>query len=56
MGSFGLTEILIVLFILFLLFGVKRIPDIAKGIGKGIKDISKAFKEMNEDDENSGKK
>jgi sec-independent protein translocase protein TatA len=56
MSSFGLTEILIILFILFLLFGVKRLPDIARGIGKSIKDVGKAFKEMNNDDEDSGKR
>ncbi len=40
-GNFGSTEILLIALVLLLLFGAKRLPDIAKGIGKGIKDFKK---------------
>lgn len=40
-GNFGATEILLIALVLLLLFGAKRLPDIAKGIGKGIKDFKK---------------
>jgi len=45
----SMPELLIVLAIVVLLFGAKKIPDLAKGIGKGIKDFKKAVKE--DDDE-----
>ncbi len=40
-GNFGSTEILLIALVFLLLFGAKRLPDIAKGIGKGIKDFKK---------------
>ena len=49
MGMPSMPELLIVLAIVVLLFGAKKIPDLAKGMGKGIKDFKKAIKE--DDDE-----
>jgi sec-independent protein translocase protein TatA len=40
-GNLGNTEILLIALVVLLLFGAKRLPDIAKGIGKGIKDFKK---------------
>ena len=40
-GNLGTTEILLIALVVLLLFGAKRLPDIAKGIGKGIKDFKK---------------
>ena len=37
----GTIEILIILFIVLLLFGAKRLPELAKGLGKGINDLKK---------------
>ena len=37
MGSFSIGHWLIVLAIIVLLFGAKKIPELAKGLGKGIK-------------------
>ncbi len=49
MGMPSMPELLIVLAIVILLFGAKKIPDLAKGMGKGIKDFKKAIKEDEED-------
>lgn len=48
MGMPSMPELLIVLAIVVLLFGAKKIPDLAKGMGKGIKDFKKAIKEDEE--------
>ena len=45
MGMPGGTELLIILAIVVLLFGAKKIPDLAKGLGKGIKDFKSEMKE-----------
>ena len=49
MGMPSMPELLVVLAIVVLLFGAKKIPDLAKGMGKGIKDFKKAIKEDDED-------
>jgi sec-independent protein translocase protein TatA len=49
MGMPSMPELLIVLAIVVLLFGAKKIPDLAKGMGKGIKDFKKAIKEDEDD-------
>ena len=41
----GMSELLIILFIGFLIFGAKRIPEIAHSLGKGIKDFQVGLKE-----------
>lgn len=41
----SMPELLIILAIVVLLFGAKKIPDLAKGLGKGIKDFKQAVKE-----------
>ena len=45
MGMPSMPELLIVLAIVVLLFGAKKIPDLAKGMRKGIKDFKKAVSE-----------
>lgn len=44
MGKFGVTEIILVLAIVLLLFGGKKIPELMKGLGKGIKEFKDASK------------
>jgi len=41
----GMSELLIVLAIVVLLFGAKKIPELASGMGKGIKNFKNAVKE-----------
>lgn len=50
MGMPSMPELLIVLAIVVLLFGAKKIPELAKGMGKGIKEFKHAMKEENIDD------
>jgi len=50
MGMPSMPELLIILAIVVLLFGAKKIPDLAKGLGKGIKDFKKAVKDDDEAD------
>jgi sec-independent protein translocase protein TatA len=42
LGGLGGGEIFILVLIILLLFGAKRIPDLARGIGKGIKEFKDA--------------
>ena len=49
MGMPSIPELLIILAIVVLLFGAKKIPDLAKGMGKGIKDFKKAIKDDEEE-------
>lgn len=48
MGMPGTTELIIILVIVVLLFGAKKIPDLAQGVGKGIKNFKKAMKDDDE--------
>ncbi|MCL4511230.1 MAG: twin-arginine translocase TatA/TatE family subunit [Bacteroidetes bacterium] len=45
----GLPEIILILVILVIFFGAKRIPELAQGIGKGIREFRKSVKEIQED-------
>jgi len=45
MGSMSFTHWLIVILVIVLLFGVKKIPDLAKNLGIGIKEFKKAVKD-----------
>lgn len=45
MGSLGLPEMLIILAIVILIFGANRLPEIGRGIGKGIRNFKDASKE-----------
>ncbi len=43
MMNIGWTEILLILFIIMLLFGGKRLPELASGLGKAIREFKKAL-------------
>jgi sec-independent protein translocase protein TatA len=45
MGRIGIPELLIILAIIILIFGVNRLPEIGRGIGKGIRNFKDATKE-----------
>ncbi len=42
MGNFGATEIILILLVVVLLFGARKIPELMKGIGQGVKEFKKA--------------
>ena len=42
MGNIGFTEILLVLLVVVLIFGGRKIPELMKGIGQGMKEFKKA--------------
>ncbi len=50
MGNFGATEIILILLVVVLLFGGRKIPELMKGIGQGLKDFKKASKVEDEPD------
>ncbi|MBL0105651.1 MAG: twin-arginine translocase TatA/TatE family subunit [Bacteroidetes bacterium] len=51
LGGLGGGEIFLVLVIILLLFGAKRIPDLARGLGKGIKEFKDAKDGVQKDEE-----
>jgi sec-independent protein translocase protein TatA len=56
MGMPSGTELLLIFGIIVLLFGAKKIPDLAKGLGKGIKNFKQEMKEVDELAEEAPKK
>lgn len=48
LGSIGGTEVFIIIFVLLLFFGAKKLPELAKGLGKGIKEFKDATKDVKE--------
>ncbi|TXK46039.1 twin-arginine translocase TatA/TatE family subunit [Pontibacter qinzhouensis] len=54
-GGLGGSEVVLILIAVLLLFGAKRIPELARGLGKGIREFKDATKEIKSDIENSVK-
>lgn len=50
LGMFGPTEIVFIILIVVLLFGGRKIPELMKGIGQGMKEFKKATKDEPEKD------
>jgi len=49
MGSIGFPELLIVLIIILLLFGAKKLPDIARSLGEAIKEFKKTNRQQDDE-------
>ena len=49
MFGMGHWEILIILLVVLLIFGAKRIPEMAQGMGKGIREFRKAMRDVQEE-------
>ncbi|MGD0099353.1 MAG: twin-arginine translocase TatA/TatE family subunit [Acidobacteriota bacterium] len=49
-GSLGMGELLVILVIVILIFGVNKIPQLGKGLGEAIKNFKSALKDKDEED------
>ena len=47
--AFGTSEIVIIVLIVVLLFGAKKIPELMRGLGKGVKNFKDGIKEVEEE-------
>ena len=54
MFGIGVQELLLILFIVLILFGAKKVPELAKGLGNALREFKKATKEIELDDVKSG--
>ncbi len=52
MGTIGITELVIIFLIIVVLFGARRIPELMRGLGSGIREFKKAA-QMDEPEETS---
>ncbi|WP_018478820.1 Sec-independent protein translocase subunit TatA/TatB [Pontibacter roseus] len=52
-GGLGGTEVVLILVAVLLLFGAKKIPELAKGLGRGIREFKDASKEIKHDFESA---
>ena len=48
-GMFGGWEIVLILAVVLMLFGAKKLPELARGLGSGIKEFKKATREVTDD-------
>ncbi len=54
-GAPGPWQIIIILLVIVLLFGGRKIPELMKGLGQGIKEFKKASRDIDKEDEEEGK-
>ena len=48
-GHLGIPELIVILFIIILIFGASRLPDIGRGLGKGIRNFKESTSEGRND-------
>ena len=48
-GPLGLPEIIIILIVILLIFGPRRLPEMAKGIGQSVREFRKGIRDMKDD-------
>ena len=53
-GPFGVTELLIILGIVILIFGSSKLPQLGAGLGEGIKNFRKSMKAIGQGDRKAG--
>lgn len=49
LGGLGGTEVILIVLAILLFFGAKRIPELAKGLGRGIREFKDASKDIKQD-------
>ena len=52
--NFGFTELLLVLLVILLLFGAKRLPELARSLGKSLNEFKKGREQGTDDEDNDG--
>jgi sec-independent protein translocase protein TatA len=55
-GSLGPTELILILLIVIIIFGARKLPELGKSVGEGIKNFKKSMKAGEEDKDEQGKK
>ena len=55
-GNLGAGEIILIVLVVLLLFGAKKIPELARGIGKGMNEFKKGLKDVENEIKNVDKK
>jgi len=53
-GFIGGWEMVVILAVVLILFGAKKLPELAKGLGTGIKEFKKATREVSDEIQNAG--
>ena len=53
-GNLGASEIIVIALVVLLLFGGKKIPELMKGLGKGVRSFKEGMNNIENDIENSG--
>ena len=56
MGNIGGQELFLILLIVLVFFGAKKLPELAKGLGQGIREFRKAAKDVQDEVEKETKK
>ena len=49
LGNLGTTELIIIVFVVLLLFGGKKIPELMKGLGKGVRSFKQGMNDIEEE-------
>ena len=49
MGAIGMQEMILIFLVVLLLFGSKRLPELARGLGKGIREFKKATRDLRDE-------
>lgn len=54
-GNLGAGEIILIVLVILILFGAKKIPELAQGIGKGMREFKKALNDVQDEVKNFDK-
>jgi len=55
-GNLGATEIILIVLVILLFFGARKLPELAQGLGKGIREFRKATREIQDEVEGEVRK
>jgi sec-independent protein translocase protein TatA len=55
-GNLGTGEIILIILVVLLFFGAKKLPDLARGLGQGIREFKKAARDVKDEVEKEAEK